>query len=368
MSETSMPIRIDTLASLRFLGIMLIVLHHLSATIPWQAPGLGDIGTTFFFVLSGFVLPLGSARFASPGDSLRFLWSRIVRIYPIHLLTFVATIPLLLALGWPISIDLAVINLLLVQSWFHSSSVFFSFNALSWFLSTLLFCYVVYSAVMLRPSIFMPLALVVSLLSLVASVCYVEREATDFGQEVTIYFMHIFPPNRLFMFLCGMAGSFAFRSVLYPLRARVGTAFATVLEILVMVGVVENILFRALPRAIIKGLAVLFPGLKYTSFYLVENYIVIVFLAIMIFWVFGLERGLISRILRCQQFLFLGKISFCIYLSHQLIFRYMAGAREILVSAFGQVVVGAVACVIVLGVSFLMHKYVEEPMRRRLTT
>lgn len=365
MNKADQPLRIDTFASLRFLGIMLIVLHHLCAVIPWQAPGLGDLGTTFFFVLSGFVLPLGQRTFVSSQDSLRFLWNRIVRIYPVHFVTFAASLPFLLAHGASVPLGIALINMSLMQSWFHTMPIFFSFNALSWFLSTLLFCYVVFTIIMRRPARLLPLAFLISCVSLGASVMYTERAAIGFGQESTVYFLHIFPPNKLLIFLVGIAASFVFMRWHESVKSRVGFFVATFLEVLVIAVVLHYILFRSLSKCLLNWLAAFVPQLKYTSFYLVENYLVFVFLTILTLWIFGLERGLISRVLRQHCVLSFGKISFCIYMSHQLIFRYVGLWRESLVSFFGEAAVGVAACIIVLPVSYVMYVFVEAPISSR---
>ncbi len=365
MHNTDQPLRIDTLTSLRFFGIMLIVFHHLGAPIPWQPPGLGDLGTTFFFVLSGFVLPLGQVRFASFGDSLRFLWNRIVRIYPVHLLTFLASLPYLLTHGASILLGTALINILLMQSWFHTMPVFFSFNVLSWFLSTLLFCYAVFTVIMFKPTRLLPFAFLLSSVSLLASVMYVERTASGYGQESTVYFLHIFPPNKLLIFLLGVAASFAFKRVYHSVKNRIGFFFATFLEFLVTAAILQYIFFRSLSKYLIKWLVILLPQLKYTLFYLVENYIVFSFLTILALWVFGLERGFVSRILRHKYVLFLGKISLCIYMSHQLIFSYIGMWKESLVSSFGEIVVDVTACMVVIPISFMMHTFVEAPISNR---
>ena len=295
MHNTDQPLRIDTLTSLRFFGIMLIVLHHLGAPIPWQPPGSEILEPHSFFVLSGFVLPLGQVRFASFGDSLRFLWNRIVRIYPVHLLTFLASLPYLLTHGASILLGTALINIFLMQSWFHTMPIFFSFNVLSWFLSTLLFCYVVFTAIMFKPARLLPFAFLLSSVSLLASVVYVERTASGYGQESTVYFLHIFPPNKLLIFLLGVAASFAFKRVYHSVKNRIGLFFATFLEFLVTAVILQYIFFRSLSKYLIKWLVILLPQLKYTLFYLVENYIVFAFLTILALWVFGLERGFVQE-------------------------------------------------------------------------
>lgn len=129
---------IKELTSLRFILIMVIFFHH---ALP-SYPGGGDMGVACFFVLSGFCYALGYGRKvnAPDFDYRRFLKSRLVKFYPLHWITLLIAIPisLHLELGWKNGILLGV-NGLLLQSWFPLSSVYFSFNGVSWFLSDMLF-------------------------------------------------------------------------------------------------------------------------------------------------------------------------------------------------------------------------------------
>ena len=193
---------------------------------------------------------------------------------------------------------------------------------------------------------------------------YAERVANGYGQESTLYFLHIFPPNRLLIFLLGIAASFAFKRVYHSVKNRIGPFFATFLEVMVIAAILQYILFRSLSKYLFKWMTIILPQLKYTLFFLVDNYIVFAFLTILSLWVFGLERGFVSRILCHKYFLFLGKISFSIYMSHQLIFSYIGVWKESLVNSFGEVAVGVTACMVVIPISFMMYTLVEAPMSR----
>lgn len=125
---------IKELTSLRFILIMVIFFHH---ALP-SYPGGGDMGVACFFVLSGFCYALGYGRKvnAPDFDYRRFLKSRLVKFYPLHWITLLIAIPisLHLELGWKNGILLGI-NGLLLQSWFPLSTVYYSFNGVSWFLS-----------------------------------------------------------------------------------------------------------------------------------------------------------------------------------------------------------------------------------------
>ena len=134
---------IKELTSLRFILILVIFFHH---ALP-NYPGGGDMGVACFFVLSGFCYALGYGRKvkAADFDYRGFIKSRLTKFYPLHWITLLIAIPisLHLGLGWKNGAILGV-NALLLQSWFPLSSVYYSFNGVSWFLSDMVFLVAVF--------------------------------------------------------------------------------------------------------------------------------------------------------------------------------------------------------------------------------
>ena len=134
---------IKELTSLRFVLILVIFFHH---ALP-SYPGGGDMGVACFFVLSGFCYALGYGyRVMSADFSYRaFIKKRLNKFYPLHWITLLIAIPLSLnaGLGWKNGAILGV-NALLLQSWFPLSSVYYSFNGVSWFLSDMVFLVVLF--------------------------------------------------------------------------------------------------------------------------------------------------------------------------------------------------------------------------------
>lgn len=87
-----MPQNLQPLTAMRFFAAMWVVGFHF-----WPGFGLpnvvgkGYLGVDLFFVLSGFILShvylrsFGERRFSYPA----FLWARLARIYPVHVVTLV---------------------------------------------------------------------------------------------------------------------------------------------------------------------------------------------------------------------------------------------------------------------------------------
>jgi len=111
----------------------------------------GYLATSFFFLLSGFIL---SYLYWTPGGELsttrqRFWWQRLTRIYPAHLIalgiTFLLAVPRFIfdpnAPDIPLAVASAVATATLTQSWFAPLVPVFSWP--TWALSALVFLYAI---------------------------------------------------------------------------------------------------------------------------------------------------------------------------------------------------------------------------------
>ena len=133
---------IATLQSLRFIFMMMIFMSHFAYRDIRAFDAGGDCGVAFFFMLSGFVCTLGYGHRLREGifNYGGFIWKRFRKLYPLHLLCLLFY---LVVSHSPLDLKV-LLNILLLQSWVPDADWYFSCNSVSWFLSSLLFCYLVF--------------------------------------------------------------------------------------------------------------------------------------------------------------------------------------------------------------------------------
>ena len=135
----------DSLQALRGLAFAGIFLGH------FYYFGWTPISVSVFFILSGFLLTTRkNASYEKYGiaDSFREAVRRISKLYPLHMIMMLASIPFVIyrAGGLHIS-DLLIkigCNVLLIQSLIPSADINASLNGVSWFLSNIFVLYIVF--------------------------------------------------------------------------------------------------------------------------------------------------------------------------------------------------------------------------------
>jgi len=133
---------INSLTSLRGIFIQFIFFHHCLKIYP----GGGSMAVTFFFVLGGFAMTLGYKDKITREDFnyRQYLTRRCIKFYPLHWLCLFAILPLfVLSFSWK-QIPILALNAALLQTWIPLKGVYFSFNAVSWYLADTMFFAIVF--------------------------------------------------------------------------------------------------------------------------------------------------------------------------------------------------------------------------------
>lgn len=176
------PAPIPALTSLRFFAALHVLLFHFAQPQVAGAPEFirtfiasGNIGVTFFFVLSGFIL--GYNYLGRTFTARDFLWRRFCRIYPVYFAAILFALPffameLRREAFWPdVFRTIAAFSpakFLMLQAWFEPQAL--KWNGPSWSLSVEAFFYLLFPALAL---LFVRLTKVFALLSVVISLALV---------------------------------------------------------------------------------------------------------------------------------------------------------------------------------------------------
>ncbi|AYF28628.1 acyltransferase [Micromonospora tulbaghiae] len=134
--------RLPSLTGLRWVAALLVFAFHagtmgivaephLKAVVD-KAFSLGLSGVEFFFILSGFVLVWS---YRDGERAWTFLRRRFAKIYPNHVVTFVAALAIAAWFADPVVPWAAIANFFLVQAWIPLGGYFYSVNNVSWSLS-----------------------------------------------------------------------------------------------------------------------------------------------------------------------------------------------------------------------------------------
>ncbi|MCL1857225.1 MAG: acyltransferase, partial [Kiritimatiellaeota bacterium] len=206
---------IVSLTQLRFVAASLVFIAHfrvfdetLSIIETSWLRNLGNYGVTLFFILSGFVLAYSysDASFSTVKEKLAFVFNRICKIWPSHVLTFFFAIPLTYLGGQSAMLKSGffwIVNLFLLQGWFVELN---GFNAPAWTLSCELFFYIMFPfALPLAKKIGFKSTLSLALLGMLL-IYVVSPQASIVENEFSISLLSHkrFAPARFFEFLAGM--------------------------------------------------------------------------------------------------------------------------------------------------------------------
>ena len=209
--------KIKAFQGVRGLAILMIMFSH--AAFIQDGDGrnclghLGGGGVEIFLLLSGFLTSywyldkVDDSK--SIGDCFLYSVEKIKKYYPLHIITLLLAIPF----AWKalfLQIDLlqwlkVIVNLLLLQSWVPTSSVYFSFNAVSWYLSVMFFILLVSNVVLMtirriskRANVYMILLIGAVEFFLADSIEYLQ-----IGKSGSHWLVYVFPVVRLMDFVCG---------------------------------------------------------------------------------------------------------------------------------------------------------------------
>ncbi len=318
-----------------------VILHHLTGpgqmldgwakSLPYVLYAVirgGYLAVTTFFVLSGFVLARTYADTEWNGKSLlRYGVGRFARIYPVYALSLAIVAPFILEDSTPGKGPLVAAHGLLLQGWMGHLPV--SWNTPAWTLSCEAFFYLTF-----------PLAAVLvqranwrTTLGIAAGACLLTRAMWAVGISDEIK-----PLIHLSDFLMGIAAARVY-DLLEERQWRPAGSWLY------------------LPGGLAAAALIAYPGLLPPR---VDLNTALRPLNALLLLGFALGGGVIARLLSSQMLVYLGKSSYAMYILHiPMLWWYLRWSKEF--SAL-------VYLTLVIGISALVYRFIEEPANRWLRT
>lgn len=349
------PNKLLHLVSIRGLAAWLVVFFHSTALIQSAMPNLpswffryisnGYLAVDFFFELSGFIIFINyyekfSAHFFH--NAKTFLWNRISRIYPVHMVMLLWYLLLSAAFLYgsssrtmPDNFTSITFweNVLLIHAWMGNPT---SWNVPSWSISAEWFVYLLFPfiAVIFQARIRGIFSHVLVALLVLLAICtvYTVLGINSLGTATATTAL----VRALFEFLLGaIAGSLLIHHSEFLKRSHLAIAIG--------IGAVCSLIFYAD----------------------IPNYATVPFLFFLVVIFLSVDTSWLTNALSNTTLLYLGEISYSTYMVHYFVYDvFKAGWVH------PGAPVGAFALtgsfIVVLLCSMLMHRFVEMPAQSRL--
>jgi|SRR5579859_4891830 len=359
MTKASLPsvaIQIDALTGIRGFAAFWVAFHHLREYRPYGLLGMpvfselsrgGWLAVDLFFVLSGFIMMhVHGTEFRSFSieRARRFIGLRFIRVYPAHAVVLLLHVPLFfvaVALGIGVNHDTFsarsfVLSAFMLNGWGFPGAE--GWNVPSWSVSAEWFAYLMFPV----------LALIV---------WRVQRRRTAALLMIAILGM-----------VTLIGGSYSnWKQFMLPqwgTLVRVTSEFA-------LGCLTYHFYIQPIDRRLAEGIAqTAFAGLLVVSIFAVSPVYNALTLAFFVMLVMGLSQadGPFARLLRTRPVIYLGRISYSVYIVHSLVLAMyariigrIAGGHAVVEFA----IVGMYVLFVILA-SHLLYTLVEDPARRWL--
>jgi len=359
--------KLDALTSLRFFAAYAIVIHHSKDFLGREVALLErlplDQAVSFFFVLSGFILMYVHPRIEGTRGAARFIVARIARLWPLHIVTGVGLFYVLyrkLLFIQPIK-SYAIANVLLVHSWIPKMSVYYAFNAVSWAVAAEFFFYLCYPWLARDFARTWRAKLAASFIPVVAFSLFFNTLQQGPGGEVWGMsppdLLYINPLSRVFEFVLGMCFGMAYSRT--SNRQPSGRGFGPTLKEAIALLLACVSIYASIPFAVAIGTTAIGSG---ATWFVHSGSCV--FFGLMIY-VFAFGRGHISRALSIKPLVFLGELSYAIFLAHQIVLRYFADIKKKLhIEALTGWSEYALYLALMFSIAYILWRFVENPARK----
>ncbi|MFZ6665190.1 acyltransferase family protein [Peijinzhouia sedimentorum] len=341
--------RLEQLTFTRFIAAISIVVFHYGTNIfPFNLDVFSfifqqaSIGVSYFFILSGFVMIIAYGQ-KKRIQFDNFIKRRVSRIYPVYLVAIILLMSFQLIMKIPIDSNGLIFNLTMIQAWIPGKAL--SFNSPAWSISVEMFFYISF------PLLF--------------NYFYTKIEIKKLFIYITLIFiisqciLHFVLGSSFYQGFPSKSHDFIFYSPLMHFNEfLVGNIFGL---IFIRMGKSKNTDLQIIILLIVLIILLRFNyGINYHNGMLAFIFVPIIFLV-------SSNTGIISKILKNKHLVFLGEISYGVYILQVPVYNWVAMVLKYLnMNNLTFIFYASLAILIIL--SAISFKYIESPIRIRINS
>jgi peptidoglycan/LPS O-acetylase OafA/YrhL len=336
---------IDSFESLRLLFIIFLFIDHYFNKDFFEICSAGGLITvSYFMTLSGFVLSMHYTDKIKRHEFeyKHFIQKRLIRLFPLHLVCLLLFIIAFHDFS-PATMLKTIPSFFLIQSWIPVMDIFYGGNGVAWFLSDMLFFYLIFPLVVKFTARFSTRVLLVFSVILMMMITFLAKLS-----NINFEIFYTSPLFRLIDFYLGILMFKVYKDLHLRYR-RLSYIQKSIYEIsaFLLVGI-AFLLFISLKITV--------GGISF--FWLPISYMVIIFA------LSSHHGGFFTKILSNKVMVRLGQLTFPFYLIHALVISvtsylfFRMGLQQHTPFHF---IVCLTASFLI---AFLLHKYIEKPVAK----
>lgn len=342
--------RIEQLTFTRFIAAMAVVMMHFGKHVfPFSHESIsfivksGGLGVSYFFILSGFVMVIAYGKNLNI-DFLSFQKNRFARIYPVYLLGLILVLfYILFFLKQEVGFEEIMLHVSALQAWIPETAL--SLNFPGWSVSVEFFFYLLF------PFIYnyfyakqkFKTILVVSIILWLFSLFFINWALKGnifyISDKYTLNFLHCFPLFHLNQFMIGNIAGF------YFLEKWKTQSKNYDLHILLVIFILIALIKIKLP-------------LDYSN-----GFLAIVFVPLIL--LLALNTGSATLLFKSKAAVFLGEISYSIYILHYPIHLFVKHFLKMF-GINGELKLLLIYIPVLIVFSALSYTYIETPLRKKI--
>ena len=345
--------RLEGIQVLRAFAFLAIFLSHTELT------DTGTLGVSVFLVLSGFCMVYAylaktEKLFSKLGlhENISFAARKIKKLYPLHILALLAVAVIQVA---PAILNnnlefkqvfYFICNGLLVQSWIPTKEGYFSFNAVSWYLSVMAFIYFAFPFIIRfvasqkRKRILWSAGIIILLQFTVALAC-TNISSTGFSDNFIKWVCYICPVYRLGDFFLGCVAGYIFLNYAKEHSEKVHTVIECFSILLVLL------------QLYIYCSCYIPDYIRYDLYWLPSSLVLV--------YAFAANKGFVTqKLVRSKALVQIGNLSGQAFLVHQIVIKFVGFVVE------NKIVLSIFALLLTL-VSTTVYLYIEKWIIRSKT-